>query len=242
MAQGLEVAGFLRVAQTAAHLGQGQGEQEQADQLGREGLGRGHANFDTGALGLAITRHLVELHGGTITAISAGEDQGATFRVEIPMIAVRELREQLIEKSDKRGTTPVKPNAAPVHARLDGLRILAVDDHADALSVVERVLTRAGAELRTAPSVADALSMVGDWMPDCIISDIGMPGEDGYSFIRKVRELPPPLRNVPAIALTAFARESDRELSLKAGFNDHLSKPVDTGALLQKIASLTHRA
>ena len=206
-------------------------QQDASTTRGQSGLG----------LGLSITRHLVELHGGTITARSAGEGQGATFHVEIPMIAVRELRDQLDDRPTGRTSLPAKPNGAAIDARLDGLRILAVDDQADTLAVVDRVLTRAGAEVRTAFSVADALAMLHDWEPGCIVSDIGMPGQDGYAFIRAVRNLPPPLRTVPAVALTAFARESDRELALDAGFNDHLTKPVDTVALLQKIASLTHR-
>ena len=192
-------------------------------------------------LGLSITRHLVELHGGTISARSAGEGQGATFHVEIPMIAVRELKEQLADHTHEGNPVPPKPNGAAATARLEGVRILAVDDQADSLAVVNRVLTRAGAEVRTALSAADALAILRDWEPGLIVSDIGMPGQDGYSFIREVRKLPPPLRTVPAVALTAFARDSDRDLAIEAGFNDHLAKPVDTGALLQKVATLTHR-
>ena len=192
-------------------------------------------------LGLSIARHLVELHGGSITAASAGEGHGATFHVEIPMIAVRELKEQLADRPTGRTPLPTMPNGAAAHARLDGLRVLAVDDQPDTLAVVERVLTRAGAEVRRAQSVADALAVLRDWVPDCIISDIGMPGEDGYSFIRAVRALAPPLGTVPVVALTAFAREIDRELAVEAGFSDHLAKPVDTAALLQKVATLTRR-
>jgi len=207
-------------------------QQDASTTRGQSGLG----------LGLSITRHLVELHGGTITAGSAGEGLGATIHVEIPMIAVRELREQLGDRPTGRTPLPAKANAVVRNARLDGLRILAVDDQPDTLGVIHRVLTRAGAEVRTALSVADALTMLRDWKPGCIISDIGMPGQDGYSFIRELRELPPPLRNVPVIALTAFARDSDRALALQAGFTDHLAKPVDTAALLQKVASLTRPA
>jgi signal transduction histidine kinase len=206
-------------------------QQDASTTRGQSGLG----------LGLSITRHLVELHGGTITASSAGEGLGATFRVEIPMIAVRELKDQLDDRSNGRPSLPARLNLDAPNARLDGLRILAVDDQADTLVVVDRVLTRAGAEVRTALSVADALALLREWEPGCIISDIGMPAQDGYSFIREVRALPPPLRHVPAIALTAFARESDHDLALEAGFNDHIAKPVDTGALLQKVASLTQR-
>jgi signal transduction histidine kinase/CheY-like chemotaxis protein len=192
-------------------------------------------------LGLSITRHLVELHGGTITAHSPGEGQGATFHVEIPMIAVRELKEQLANRPTGRTPLPPTTNGAAVHARLNGLRVLAVDDQPDTLAVVDRVLTRAGAEVRIALSVSEALSVLRDWVPDCIISDIGMPGEDGYTFIRAVRALAPPVRTVPAVALTAFARDSDRDLAAEAGFSDHLAKPVDTAALLQMVATLTGR-
>ena len=207
-------------------------QQDGSTTRGQSGLG----------LGLSISRLLVELHGGTITARSAGEGQGATFHVEIPMIAVRELKDQLADRGTGHTPLPTKPSGVTKHVQLDGLRILAVDDQADTLAVVERVLTRAGAEVRTALNVADALAILGDWVPGCIISDIGMPERDGYAFIREVRDLPPPMRTVPAIALTAFARESDRDLAIEAGFTDHLAKPVDTSALLQKVAALTSHA
>jgi len=209
-------------------------QQDASTTRGQSGLG----------LGLSITRHLVELHGGTITARSAGEGQGATFHVEIPMVAVREFRAQL----DQRPTAPAPlPSVAKEAAtsaadgRLDGLRILAVDDQADTLAVIHRVFTRAGADVRTALNVAAAFAMLRDWEPACIVSDIGMPGQDGYSFMRELRDMPPPLRNVPTVALTAFARDSDRALALEAGFTDHLAKPVDIAALLQKVAMLTQR-
>ena len=127
------------------------------------------------------------------------------------------------------------------NARLDGVRILAVDDQADTLAVIHRMFTRAGADVRTALDVAAAFAMLRDWEPACIVSDIGMPEQDGYSFMRQLRDMPPPLRNVPTVALTAFARDSDRALAIEAGFTDHLAKPVDTAALLQKVAMLTHR-
>jgi signal transduction histidine kinase/ActR/RegA family two-component response regulator len=206
-------------------------QQDASTTRGQSGLG----------LGLSITRHLVELHGGTVTASSAGEGLGATFHVEIPMVAVRELRDQLDDRPTGRTPLPTKASAVAVSARFDGLRILAVDDQADTLAVIHRVLTRAGAEVRTALSVADALAMLRGWEPGCIISDIGMPDRDGYLFIRELRDLPPPLRTVPVIALTAFARDSDRDLAIEAGFTDHLAKPVDTAALLQKVAMLTDR-
>jgi signal transduction histidine kinase len=206
-------------------------QQDATTTRGQSGLG----------LGLSITRHLVELHGGTITASSTGEGMGATFHIEIPVVAVRELREQLGDRPVWRTPAPVMANAAGVSDRLDGLRILAVDDQADTLAVIHRVFTRAGAEVRTALNVAAAFAMLRDWEPACIVSDIGMPGQDGYSFMRELRAMPPPLRNVPTVALTAFARDSDRALAMEAGFTDHLSKPVDIAALLQKVATLARR-
>ena len=206
-------------------------QQDASTTRGQSGLG----------LGLSITRHLVELHGGSITARSAGEGLGATFHVEIPMIAVRELREQLDGRPTGRTPLPTMANAVLPNARLDGIRILAVDDQADTLAVIHRVFTRAGADVRTALNVAAALAILREWEPACIVSDIGMPERDGYSFMRELRDLPSPLRNVPTVALTAFARDSDRALALEAGFTDHLSKPVNTVALLQKVAMLTHR-
>lgn len=207
-------------------------QQDASASRGQSGLG----------LGLSITRHLVELHGGTISARSEGEGMGATFRVEIPMIAVRELKEQFANRGNETPSLPLTPAVTTGNARLDGVRILAVDDQADTLAVVERVLTRAGAEVRTVLNVADALAMLRVWEPSCIVSDIGMPGQDGYSFMRAVRRLLPPLRTVPSVALTAFARDSDRALALEAGFDGHLAKPVDTTALLQKVARLIHIA
>lgn len=206
-------------------------QQDATTTRGQSGLG----------LGLSITRHLVELHGGTIIASSEGEGLGATFCVEIPMVAVRELRGQLDERTTGRVPLPDEVQETVFGGRLDGLRILAVDDQVDTLAIIHRVFTRAGAEVRTALNVAAALAMLDEWEPSCIVSDIGMPGQDGYSFIRQLRDMPPPMRNVPTVALTAFARDSDRAMALEAGFNGHLAKPVDTAALLQKVARLTHR-
>jgi signal transduction histidine kinase len=191
---------------------------------------RGHGGL---GLGLAITRHLVELHGGRISAESAGEGQGATFRVEIPVVAVKELKKQL---ADRLGRAEELRTEAPGGAdiRLDGRRVLAVDDQPDTLAVVNRVLTRAGAEVRTAGSATEGLSILGAWRPDLLISDVGMPGQDGYSFIRAVRAGGG--KRLPALALTAFAREADRKTAIDAGFDEHLAKPVDAGALLHKVA------
>jgi len=192
-------------------------------------------------LGLAITRHLVELHGGKISVHSDGLGKGATFRVEIPIVAVKELKKRLAERFDSLDV-PVRNTAPVTELNLDGCRVLAVDDQADTLSVINRVLTRSGAEVRTAAGAAEALALLGDWQPHLLISDIGMPGQDGYAFIRSVRErFPGGGIKITAIALTAFARESDRKAALDAGFDEHLAKPIDAGVLLQKVAEALGR-
>ena len=125
---------------------------------------------------------------------------------------------------------------------IKNLRVLAMDDQDDTLALVRRVLTRAGAEVRTAVTVSDAMSILGAWRPDLIISDLGMPEQDGYSFIRELRNsADTSLREVPAIALTAFAHENDRFRALGAGFNDHLAKPVQARTLIEKAAEIAGR-
>ncbi len=190
-------------------------------------------------LGLAITRHLVELHGGRISARSEGEGMGATFRVEIPVVAVKELKQRLNDRLEVSREMRPSADAAPTTG-LDGRRILAVDDQADTLAVVTRVLTRAGAEVRTAASAVEGLSILGDWRPDLLISDVGMPGQDGYTFIRAVRARNGG-RRFPALALTAFAREADRKTAIDAGFDEHLAKPIDAAVLLSTVEQVLRR-
>ena len=156
-------------------------------------------------------------------------------------MAVRELKRQLAQREHGHAAEDQTPRELPADALL-GLRVLAVDDQADTLAVVSRVLTRAGANVRVATSVAEALSILSDWKTDVILSDIGMPGEDGYTFIRELRDHPQmDVRETRVIALTAFARAEDRKAAIDAGFDDHLSKPVDAGALLHKVAEISHR-
>ena len=196
---------------------------------------RGQAGL---GLGLAITRHLVELHGGNISARSPGEGCGATFRVEIPIVAVRELKKQLADREHGAAVMSSPAPELPPEA-LNDLRVLAVDDQADTLAVVSRVLTRAGVNVRVASNVAEALNILNDWRADVVISDIGMPGQDGYSFVRELRDHPKAeVREVRAIALTAFARDQDRKEAIDAGFDDHLAKPVNAAVLLRKVAQV----
>lgn len=183
-------------------------------------------------LGLALVKHLVELHGGTVMANSAGPGQGATFIVTLP-IGVADV---------PAGSAPRHPSAGESIGdivRLDGLRVVVADDDADAIVLAEAILKSAGAEVRTCLSAADALESVRRWRPDVLVSDIEMPAEDGYSLIRNVRALAPEEGgDTPAIALTAYSRSQDRLRSLAAGFTMHVPKPVDPGELTAIVAGV----
>ena len=176
-------------------------------------------------LGLAIVRHLVELHGGTVGAESGGKGRGATFTVRLPVRAVLDRPE-----GSQRPSGAVASSEERAHPRNDvlcGRSVLVVDDEADARELVEAVLTRHGAEVRTAGSVSEALGVLGAWTPDIVLADIGMPGEDGYRLIERVRALPDPrVAGIPAIALTAYGRADDRQRALGAGYQHHIAKPV----------------
>ena len=189
-------------------------------------------------LGLALVKHLVELHGGTVAVHSDGEDKGATFVVSLPL-ALAQVRAEA--PSREHPTASSKAFVADV-ARLDGLRILAVDDEPDALDLSTAILTTAGATVRTCASAGDALDLLRQWRPDVIISDIEMPGEDGYALIRRVRALEAQDGgNTPAVALTAYGRRQDRMLSLAAGYSMHVAKPVDPAELTTIVASVAAR-
>ena len=183
-------------------------------------------------LGLAIVRHLVEMHGGTVAAESDGEGRGATFTVQLPVSAVRSLR--------RPGAPDVGAPAVPLAppTRLEGLQVLVVDDDADSRDLVSRVLADHGAEVRCASSVAQALGLAHRSAPRVLISDIGMPGEDGYSLIRQLREQGFPSGELYAIALTALARSEDRERALAAGYDAYAAKPVNLDALVSRVASV----
>ena len=184
-------------------------------------------------LGLAIVKHLVEMHGGTARAHSAGPDKGATFSVVLP----NELFNRQSETS--------APSALQRHdnelARLDGVRILVVDDDIDAASAISQILEGNGAQLATANDVDTALDELARFAPDVLVSDIGMPGRDGYDLIREVRARGFTHQALPAIALTALARPEDRRRALLAGYQIHLSKPTDATELSAAIATLVGR-
>ena len=188
-------------------------------------------------LGLAIVRHLVEMHGGTVTAESAGVDQGATFTVKLPLMIVQPAASAPREH-------PLTERRDPLQDLVDlaNVRVLAVDDEPDALRLLTDVLQAAGAHVTTATSAAMALELVASASPHVIVADIGMPEMDGYELIRRIRALPDPaMRDIPAAALTAFARSEDRTKALQSGFEMHLAKPVDPGELVASVAMLVRR-
>jgi signal transduction histidine kinase/ActR/RegA family two-component response regulator len=186
-------------------------------------------------LGLALVKHLVELHGGTVVAQSSGEGKGATFIVKLPLTIAA------ITEGPVRRVHPTAPIMEDVSGgvRLEGLRVLVVDDDPDALDLATAILTAAGAVARTCASAREALATLQQWRPDVLVSDIEMPGEDGYALIRKVRALDAGRGGkTPAVALTAYGRTQDRMLSLTAGYNMHVPKPVDPDELTTIIASV----
>jgi PAS domain S-box-containing protein len=189
-------------------------------------------------LGLSIVKQLVELHGGSIAAASKGSGTGSTFTVELPVMALdtdagrKGLRHQ-------PSRSPAEPIDASVPAAsLDGVRVLVVDDEPDARALIERLLQECEATVCTAGSASEALEHVARETPDVLLSDIGMPKEDGYSLIRRIRNLSGDASRIPAIALTAYARTEDRAKALQAGYQLHLSKPVEPVKLIAMVASL----
>ncbi len=192
-------------------------------------------NYGGLGLGLAIVRHLVELHGGTVNAESPGEGRGATFSATFPLLAVS-TEAQSVE------ATGVDGRAVNGRSELEGLRVLVVDDEPDTRQVISAVIAKSGAEVKTCASVPEALETLKLWKPDILMSDIGMPDEDGYSLIQKVRSLSAASGGlIPAAALTAYARDEDRERALAAGFQMHVAKPIGARELIDTVAGLAGR-
>src|SRR5215211_6988022 len=181
-------------------------------------------------LGLAIVRHLVELHGGTVSAQSDGVNKGATFTATFPLLA------------DRAEPVTIPEISTTDNYSLDGLRVLLVDDEPEARQIISTVITRTGAEVKTCESAHEALAKLSEWKPDVILSDIAMPEEDGYSFIKQVRSLPHDKGgDIPAAALTAYARDIDRRQALAAGYQMHIAKPIGASQLVTMIARLAGR-
>jgi PAS domain S-box-containing protein len=198
-------------------------------------MSRAHGGL---GLGLSIVRHLIEAHGGTVQVYSEGENKGASFTITLPLIAGLSKQAQSQPFSDAdQGPSPNTKLPS-----LQGLKILLVDDEADARELLQMMLAPCGAEIITVGSAAEALESVKQWKPDLIVSDIGMPGEDGYKLIRKIRALGANEGGrAPAIALTAYARIEDRVKTLSMGYQLHVPKPVEIEELAFAIASLTGR-
>jgi CheY-like chemotaxis protein len=192
-------------------------------------------------LGLAITQHLVELHGGTICAASEGRGRGSTFSVSLPLQHQRSSGHAAEPAPAEQEHAPT--SVAPADFDLDGIKVLVVDDELDARELLRQILEEHGAAVLTAASTAEALAIAEATSLGLLISDLGMPTADGYDLIRKIRALPPECGGcVPAIALTAYARSEDRTQALIAGFQMHLAKPVESKELLATVASLAGRA
>lgn len=190
-------------------------------------------------LGLSIVKHIVELHGGAIYAYSRGQGQGSDFMITLPLAV------QKAESSNNELWPETLPESAlqSRNGSLRGVKVLVVDDEHDTREILSVMLVRYGTEIRTAGSVAEAMGILSTWQPDLLVSDIGMPIEDGYVMIEKLRALPPDQGGeIPAIALTAFASPVDREKALAAGFQRHLSKPVEPVELAKVVARVLGRS
>ncbi len=185
-------------------------------------------------LGLAIVRHLVELHGGTVRAESQGEGKGATFIVDLP---IRAVRIQASEPEQLQPKVTSEPQSCALS--LERLRVLVVDDEADARELLTTILTQYGAEVTAVATAGEALEAIKKSQLDVLVSDIGMPGEDGYSLIRKIRAIDPNQGGkIPAVALTAYAGVQDQRQTLSAGFQVHLPKPVNPSQLATVLGNL----
>jgi CheY-like chemotaxis protein len=190
-------------------------------------------------LGLSIVKHLVQLHAGQVTVESGGQNQGATFIVSLPLaqnVPADELENESANKLKSDGLPASFSNL------LKGMRILVVDDEEDSRDLVSAILKRCGGKVKSCQSAAEALKAFREWKPDILVSDIGMPVEDGYSLIQKLRKQRLKLaREIPAIALTAYATDDDRARALSAGFQVHIAKPIEPETLVKSIADAAGR-
>jgi signal transduction histidine kinase/ActR/RegA family two-component response regulator len=192
-------------------------------------------------LGLSIVRQLVELHGGTVHAHSAGPGHGSTFRLEFPVLP------QDFAAEDATGTwhsqeLPAAPTADETQVNLAGVKVLVVDDEPDSRALLERLLLECHATVVTAASADEAMLLLAGDLPDLLVSDIGMPGTDGYAMLRRIRGLHDARAAIPAVAVTAYVRREDQARAADAGFQAHLGKPVDPGELQVTVERLARAA
>ncbi len=185
-------------------------------------------------LGLAIVRHIVELHGGSVHAESAGPGRGATFTVKLPLV----IFARTAGEPERRHPTIADERPLEPYPRLDGVRALVVDDEPDSNDVVSMLLGSSGAEVRVAASVSQALDVLSHWLPDLVVCDLGMPGQDGYALLAEMRRRGDDLARIPVIALTAYATRDDRVRILAAGFQMHLTKPIDPMEVVTGVANV----
>jgi len=185
-------------------------------------------------LGLAIARHLIEIHGGTIRAESAGSGQGSSFTIRLPLL---DSGASVVETSDSTETADLEASES-----LSGLHILLVDDDADTLEMMTTALTGRRAKVTAVGTVSEAMKAIKNRRPDVLVSDIAMPEEDGYGLIAKVRSLEANgHRPIPAVAITAYAKDEDRDRALISGFQSYLAKPVELTELISVIARAAKR-
>jgi PAS domain S-box-containing protein len=192
-------------------------------------------------LGLAIVRHLVESHGGSVEAFSGGEGKGSTFRVRLPLMIVHP--HPAIDERRKHARDRTRSAVITRTSKLEGVHVLAVDDDQDALSLLTEILELAGARVTTVDSAVRALDQLSALQPHVLIADIGLPDLDGFEMIRRIRSQPDSLlRETPAIALTAYARSQDRVRALETGFQMHIGKPADPAELVAAVAAFARRS
>ncbi|MGH9957739.1 MAG: ATP-binding response regulator, partial [Pyrinomonadaceae bacterium] len=190
-------------------------------------------------LGLAIVRHLVDLHEGTVEVESKGNGEGSTFTISLPIAP----NPQVAGKEKSQATDLESCTQSIAESKmLEGVRILVVDDEADSRDFISAVLTRSGAKVRCSESAAEALREFHEWKPDLVVTDIGLPHEDGYFLIENVRKIKAKwAQKVPAVALTAYATSEDRDRALAAGFQLHVPKPIEPTKLVTSIVSAIGR-